>query len=100
MKEKIINGCIVMAISGREKNNIYMVLNKENQFVYLVNGKSRPLNAPKKKNIKHIIFKKSDNNLANKINNKSISDSDIIKTLKEYKSFKKSQEAKHCQNKI
>ena len=47
------------SLSGHDKNQYYFIVKKEDDFFYLVNGKNRPLEKPKKKNEKHIqIIKK------------------------------------------
>ncbi len=40
--------------AGHDKNQIYFLLNEEEEFVYLVNGTTKPLDKPKKKRRKHI----------------------------------------------
>lgn len=42
------------SLSGHDKNQIYLVKEKDERFVYLVNGTTRPLSSPKKKSVKHI----------------------------------------------
>ena len=47
------------SLSGHDKNHYYFVIKKEDGFLFLVNGTTRPLEKPKKKNEKHIqIIKK------------------------------------------
>ena len=47
------------SLSGHDKNHYYFVVKKEDGFLFLVNGTTRPLEKPKKKNEKHIqIIKK------------------------------------------
>ena len=40
--------------SGHDKNQIYLIKEKDEKFVYLVNGTTRIMDMPKKKNAKHI----------------------------------------------
>lgn len=42
------------SLSGHDKNQIYLVWQKDERFAYLVNGTTKPVEAPKKKNIRHI----------------------------------------------
>ena len=35
--------------AGHDKNQLYFILKEEEEFVYLVNGTTRPLEKPKKK---------------------------------------------------
>ena len=42
------------ALSGHDKNHYYFVVKKEDGFLFLVNGTTRPFEKPKKKNEKHV----------------------------------------------
>lgn len=42
------------SLSGHDKNQVYLVWRKDERFAYLVNGTTKPIKAPKKKNIRHI----------------------------------------------
>ena len=42
------------SLSGHDRGQYYLIREKDERFVYLVNGTTRPLASPKKKNIKHI----------------------------------------------
>lgn len=47
------------SLSGHDKNQYYLILKKEADGILLVNGTTRPLEKPKKKNEKHVqIIKK------------------------------------------
>lgn len=48
-------GDLVVCTAGREKNKIMCVLSCDEKNVYLCDGKERPLENPKRKNLKHII---------------------------------------------
>ncbi|MBO5373110.1 MAG: KOW domain-containing RNA-binding protein [Lachnospiraceae bacterium] len=41
------------SLSGHDKNQVYLIWKKEEQFVWLVNGKNHTIEKPKKKNTKH-----------------------------------------------
>ena len=41
-------------LCGHDKNQFYIVLETDNSFAYLVNGKNKTLLKPKKKKLKHI----------------------------------------------
>ena len=78
------NGDIVKAIAGREKGELFIVYNIQNNFAYLINGKSRPIENPKKKNIKHLfLLCKSE---FTRIDINDLTNSLVIKYLKDYKS--------------
>ena len=40
--------------AGHDKDQLYFILKEEEEFVYLVNGTTRPLDKPKKKRKKHV----------------------------------------------
>lgn len=42
------------SLSGHDRNQIYLVVEKDERFVYLVNGTTKLLAAPKKKGRKHV----------------------------------------------
>lgn len=40
--------------AGHDKNQLYFILKEEEEFLWLVNGTTRPLDKPKKKRRKHV----------------------------------------------
>ena len=52
--ENLTIGTIVKSIAGHDKDNLFVIINVENEYVYLVDGKCRTLSKPKKKKIKHV----------------------------------------------
>ena len=42
------------SLSGHDRNQIYMISEIDEKYVFLVNGTTKPLGAPKKKSQKHI----------------------------------------------
>lgn len=53
MKE-LQNYQFIISKAGRDKGALYVLKEQAGEYVYLVNGISRPLSSPKKKNKKHI----------------------------------------------
>lgn len=47
-------GEFAISKSGHDKDSFYVIIKEESEYVYLVDGKYRLLNNPKKKNKKHI----------------------------------------------
>lgn len=47
-------GAVVTATAGREKGEIFLISNDVGEYAYLINGKSRTIENPKKKNKKHL----------------------------------------------
>ena len=54
MIEPVNVGDLVISIAGRDKGKTFLVISIENEFVYLVDGKTRKVDKPKKKKIKHL----------------------------------------------
>ncbi len=48
------NGRIVCAAAGKEKNQFYLIIRQDENFVYLADGRHRTLEKPKRKNPKHV----------------------------------------------
>ncbi len=72
------------SIAGHDKDTIYIIIKEEAEYVYLVDGKYKKMQSPKKKNKKHIEWISS---IYNVIENDSgnIRDEDIRKAIKLYK---------------
>ena len=49
-------GRIVCSKAGRDKGYFMIVVGSDEKFVYLCDGKERPLERPKRKNKKHLQF--------------------------------------------
>lgn len=47
-------GSLVLALRGKEKNQYFVVCEREENFVYIVDGKRLKTSNPKKKNLKHV----------------------------------------------
>ena len=54
MEKKFSVGDLVISTAGRDKGIAFLIVNQENEFVFLVNGKERKTTNPKKKKIKHV----------------------------------------------
>ncbi|MCM1184397.1 MAG: KOW domain-containing RNA-binding protein [Roseburia sp.] len=54
-------GYLAYSIAGHDKDAVYLIIKEENGFVWLVDGRVRTLQNPKRKNKKHIqVIKKQD----------------------------------------
>ena len=51
-----MNGQIVCSKAGRDKGRFMVAVFEENGSVFVCDGKERPLQRPKRKNVKHIAF--------------------------------------------
>ena len=54
MKESIGIGSVVLSTQGRDKGMYFVVTAVGREVVFLADGGMRKLNAPKKKNVKHV----------------------------------------------
>ena len=51
-----MTGRVVLSKAGRDKGKLLAVIKEENGFVYLCDGKERPVKRPKRKKLKHVEF--------------------------------------------
>ena len=70
--------------SGHDKNQIYLIKEKDEKFVYLVNGTTRTLDMPKKKNAKHIQIIKNPPIEVTEILEENLSDLTVKRAIKQY----------------
>lgn len=49
-------GRIVCSKAGRDKDYFMVIVKTEDEYVYVCDGKERPLDRPKRKNKKHLAF--------------------------------------------
>lgn len=73
----------VRAAAGRDKNKLFVVLDADEQYAYIANGRSRKLEAPKHKKLKHLRFVgKNHTGLGEKLRlGEEITNSEIRRTL-------------------
>ena len=72
--------------AGHDKTKLYVIMNEDLEYVYLVDGDLKPLNKPKKKRKKHIqIINRVDETIQNKLETKQIIyNEDIKRAIKLY----------------
>ena len=52
-------GMLAISKAGHDRRNVYVIIEEDDEYVYLADGKNRTVSRPKKKNKKHIqIIKK------------------------------------------
>lgn len=65
---EISKGDIVMSLAGRDQGKSFFVIACDEQYVTIVDGKSRKLECPKRKKRKHVRFvSRTDSRVAGKI---------------------------------
>ena len=50
----LARAAVVRSAAGRDKGRLLAVVRAENAAVFVCDGKERPLNRPKRKNIRHV----------------------------------------------
>ena len=80
-----MTGMFATSKAGHDKGNVYFIIREDQEYVYLVDGKLRTLDKPKKKNKKHIQIIKYNRHLTLSIEEKEqISNEAIKRAIKEY----------------
>ena len=84
-------GDIVISTYGHDMGEWYIVEQVLNDYVFLVDGKNKPLSKPKKKKVKHTLATGCfAEDISNKINQRqNIQDAEIRKAIKFFKEQKK-----------
>ena len=79
-------GQIVKSIAGRDMEQYFIVVQVDEQYLYLVDGKSRRLEVPKKKKKKHVqITHGVAQGIADKLSNDDkLSNAEIRRSLKDF----------------
>ena len=55
MKERTISvGSVCLSVAGHDKGKAFIVMKVDGEYAYIVNGKNRKKQNPKKKKIKHL----------------------------------------------
>ena len=72
--------------AGHDKTKLYVIINEDSEYVYLVDGDLKPIHKPKKKSKKHIqIINRVDETIQNKLENgQIIYNEDIKRAIKLY----------------
>ncbi|NLK75359.1 MAG: hypothetical protein GX288_08745 [Clostridiales bacterium] len=84
MKEVFIGG-FAISKQGHDFGRLYVIISKDNEYIYLVDGKIRTLQRPKKKKVKHVnLLNYYDSELIDKIKDNKVRDEDIKRALKLY----------------
>lgn len=73
-------GQLACSKQGRDKNRLYVIVAKDNQFLYAADGHRWTVGHPKKKNVSHLQLI----GLTADRNNEAIEDADIIRAIKAF----------------
>ncbi|MGN1141708.1 MAG: 50S ribosomal protein L14 [Oliverpabstia sp.] len=79
-------GMMAKSLAGHDKGKIYLVSGADETYVYLVDGKCRTMDRPKRKKKKHVQIDYQIPEWIQKLleEGKSVQDSDVIKVRREY----------------
>ena len=85
-----VTGMMAKSLAGHDKNKIYMVLTADEDRVHLVDGKYKTIEHPKMKKRKHVQIDTHVSEWIRQIvdNKQIISDSDVIKAIRDYQKQK------------
>lgn len=94
-----MTGMYAISKAGHDKGKLYIIIKEETEYVYLSDGRLKPVDAPKKKKKKHIqIIRKVDEQIHLSIEeNKQFSNEEIKRAIKEY-GHRLSQEGKNVKS--
>ena len=86
MTENIGIGSVVLSTQGRDKDMYFVVVGVGKDVVYLADGGMRKLNAPKKKNVKHVSYSGVvlEGIAAKLADNKKVFDSEVKSALRQF----------------
>lgn len=76
--ERYKAGMLARSLAGHDEGQIYVIIESEASYIYLVNGKNRTLDRPKKKKVKHVRLIRKEHDIA------GINDAGIRKIIKEF----------------
>ena len=80
---EIDRSSLIVSKAGRDKGQLFFVIDTDDQFVYLADGKGRRLESPKRKKRKHVRkLPQTDTRVAEKIRNgEKVLNSELRKEL-------------------
>lgn len=76
---KFEKGMLAKSLAGHDEGNVYIIVETDERYVYLVDGKIRTLSKPKRKRKKHVQL------ILKKYNVSEADDTAIKKILKDWK---------------
>ncbi len=79
-------GQVVYSKSGHDKGRAFMIIDIEGEYLYLTDGRTRTVDKPKKKKLKHVqVTGYLDADLKDRIESRGqLLNADFVKALKKY----------------
>lgn len=84
---------LAVSMAGHDRGEVYAVLREEDGWVFLVNGKNRTLDAPKKKNLRHVQRIRRLPDEAARVLGAAVRDEDVVYALRLYGAAVRAQSA-------
>lgn len=90
MEKEKLKGRLALSKAGRDKGSIYVIWDEDGEYVYLVDGKYKPLEKPKKKKRKHIavLRERAEELIQTVRENRRVTNEDIKRTIKSYRAVR------------
>lgn len=81
-----MRGMYAISKAGHDKGKLYIIIMEDEEYVYLSDGRLKPVEAPKKKKKKHIqIIKKTEKQIYLTVEEeRQFSNEEIKRAIKEY----------------
>ncbi len=78
-------GSLVFSEAGRDKDGLFVVLSRQGEYCFIADGRSRRVEKPKKKKLKHLRSAGATASLKSKTDlGETPTNSEIRKSIKEY----------------
>lgn len=80
-------GAMAKSLAGHDKGEVFVIIKDIEEYVFLVDGKLRPVEKPKRKNRKHIqiIHDDGEQKRIKLIQDRELTDEEIRKSIQCYK---------------
>jgi ribosomal protein L14E/L6E/L27E len=83
MVNEFIIGGYVVSTAGHDSGKYYVIFQKDSEYVYLVDGRIRTIDRPKKKKIMHVrMLDQLNQILVDKVIDKSVKNEEIKRAIK------------------
>lgn len=86
-QDRVLAGMFAVSKAGHDKDHLYIIIDKDETYVYIANGKNKTVGRPKKKKYKHIqVIHFWDVLVAEKMNQLTLSNKDVSDAIERYSS--------------
>lgn len=80
-------GGLVKSLAGHDKDELYIIISAQGEYVSMSDGRKHPLSKPKRKNKKHLqLIKEHDETLRKKLTqSETVKDEEIVSFIRTHK---------------